>query len=551
VIVYQPALLYQQKRKLMQDGLHFWLNSLNSSKKLPIKKRVVYHQPEGGFEPRRHYKQSQLLNIQQELDKDSMSILCRDQWRITVLVSILMLSFLEATPTPATTLQLQSTISQATYGPANESCATDGVILTPQDNWKTRLEGADPGETLLLRAGTYRTDSLRAPAGTSTRRITVKPYNCESVSLDTVIRPNSFITFAGLTLGGSVPAVISVESTSLVEGLTIRNNTLISRGSGKDPVRLWGSGGLKDLLIEGNSIINGNVKASNASTFDIQTQGTNIVIRNNHITTPSGNGFGDDTFEWSDWGGTWTIENNWFSGAMDENLFDVKHARSSTGNVITLRHNYFDGSNAQDACTLFHGKTNDGTWPFFYTIHIEGNYFFNCKEGGIHWRSVGPDGPSGNPSDGALNIGELVIRENIFDMPNTTTWSIRVARSNIAIINNTMYLGKLTIDSGYNLPDPKNVVVKNNIFYKTNMTGSQRIDTCRNNDFFQMSGAPGNCPGSIIADPQFVDPTNGNYALKSTSPTIGVGEDGGDMGALPSGEKRPLPPSNLRVSVSP
>jgi hypothetical protein len=387
------------------------------------------------------------------------------------------------------------------------------------------------------------------PPGTSTRRIIVKPYNCENVSIDAVIRPNSFMTFAGLTLGGSIPMIIRIESASQVDGLTIRNNAVISRGASGDPIRLWGwgSGGVKDLLIEGNAIVNGNVRASNASTFDIQTRGTNVVIRNNHITTPPGSSFGDDTFEWSSWSGTWTIENNWFDGAMDENLFDVKDARGSGGNVIKLLNNYFDGTGTLAACTLFHGKT-DGSWPFFYTVHIEKNYFFNCK-GGIHWRSAEP-GPNGNASDGALNIGELIIRENVFDMLNTTAWSIQIARSNISVINNTMYLGELSIKAGYNLPDPRNVVVKNNIFYKTHIDGFQRIDTCRCNDFFQTRGALSNCPGSITADPQFIDPTNDNFALKSASPAIGAGEDGLDMGASQSGLQKPLPPTNLRVFFS-
>jgi hypothetical protein len=156
------------------------------------------------------------------------------------------------------------------------------------------------------------------------------------------------------------------------------------------------------------------------------------------------------------------VENNYIGGGIDENNFDVKNPFDNSGNMIYLRNNYIDGSRIGSGhCTLFHGRTDTNAGKnIFYTVDIAQNYFKGCK-GAINWRSVGPDGPSGNVSDGSVDIGHLEVRANIFDMSGGGT-AVNIMRSNISLIDNTVRGGKLMeIKPGYKLPQPQDVVVRN------------------------------------------------------------------------------------------
>ncbi len=123
--------------------------------------------------------------------------------RAGLLATPLLLFCLTALPVRAQELGYGAT---ELLGPSLEACVSEAtvanpMVLSPSDEWDEALINAQPGATLLLRAGAYQaSNKLWLPAGAPEQFITVKPYNCEQVILYASLRPLSYTIIAGLTV---------------------------------------------------------------------------------------------------------------------------------------------------------------------------------------------------------------------------------------------------------------------------------------------------------------------------------------------------------------
>jgi len=158
----------------------------------------------------------------------------------------------------------------------NESCETTGTQVETSDNLTTILDASSGGDVFLLRAGTH---TLTADAefgfASSSNPITVKPYNCEAVTISinsgfTIVMEDWGI-LAGLTITGTGNNVVTLESlgASTVNDNVIRNNVI----TGSVPVRVTGR--VTRTLIEGNDL---------TSSIDIDSV---IIIEEGNGVTPT------------------------------------------------------------------------------------------------------------------------------------------------------------------------------------------------------------------------------------------------------------------------
>jgi len=112
----------------------------------------------------------------------------------------------------------------ARVGEVLEPCATPvtsapAVVLTTTSGWQSALQNAAPGTTLLLRAGVYQaTQKLNINAGVAGSLVTVKPYNCEAVTLRGSFTPLSYTVIAGLRIEGVGLPVADLNYVIRVDG---------------------------------------------------------------------------------------------------------------------------------------------------------------------------------------------------------------------------------------------------------------------------------------------------------------------------------------------
>jgi hypothetical protein len=166
----------------------------------------------------------------------------------------------DTTDTPQTGF-VTSVVSK-TYGPANEPCTTNGMALSPSDNWESRLEAAKPGDTFLLRAGTYRvTGTLALPSGSADKPIVLKAYNCEAATIlgesstpghGVMMRPGSYNTIAGLHIESAThEGLIAVHGN--IRQVEFRHNALYGGRNNAITIR----GRVANITFIGNDVNSG------------------------------------------------------------------------------------------------------------------------------------------------------------------------------------------------------------------------------------------------------------------------------------------------------
>lgn len=139
------------------------------------------------------------------------------------------------------------------YGENQEECDTeqtipDAIILEPSDAWQRRIKSASPGETFLLREGTYevKCDQLRPAKRRSERWVTVMPYDGEQVTIWGGVRPQSSNLIAGLRIETDKEAyAVWVNGRKPVRDIILRNDSILD-GTKTDssPARGAGEGGV-------------------------------------------------------------------------------------------------------------------------------------------------------------------------------------------------------------------------------------------------------------------------------------------------------------------
>jgi len=429
-------------------------------------------------------------------------------------------------------------------GPAIEPCATTDTIpgallLEPTDEWEETLTNAQPGATILLHGGTYQArEKIWLPAGTVDQLITIKPYNCEEVTLFASLRPLSYTTIAGLTIDARTMAdsnyVMRIDSEykgnywGNITQVVIRNNLL--RGGQIDAVRI--SDDSTNITITGNLIDGGATGHNIFVTAEKRLHWPDqIFITNNRLTKTLFDSAAEDMFQVRDVGYVAFTFNTCSDGNAMEQCIDIK----TTTTPLLIANNFFDGErlhlrntgeDGSNGCMVIHESDE------FADQHlIENNYFKQCKGAAIRFAA----GDEGN------EISSGLVRYNLFYQTTYSEGAITIARANdLVFTHNTMICSRLKLGNSEQTKVPRNLVLKNNIFYKTKIEDHTSLPTypytCAHNLLFATLGSGfsvSGCANGQVADPQFAAATAANFHLLPTSPALHTGENGVDIGAFP------------------
>jgi hypothetical protein len=254
------------------------------------------------------------------------------------------------------------------YGPQQESCTTNGIEIDVRDDINSIIAAGGPGDTFLLRRGTHELRrNMFIPAGTSGQPITIKPYNCEDVTLETnrkSIQPASYNVIAGLTISattGTGDSIKVVGRGPTRTGIVLRYNKFIGNAT-HSQIRLVGN--VTNMTITGNDIQHARGKSV---TLRVRNSGS----QRPHDIAIDGNKFsncGEDCFQ-PEGAGSFTLSDNNLAGPAGENLVDVK----SVNDDSFILNNTFACNNAPKACLLLHGQNASGA-----SVTIDGNTFLDC-----------------------------------------------------------------------------------------------------------------------------------------------------------------------------
>jgi len=466
-----------------------------------------------------------------------------DYWNL-----ILRLTLILITLAASHTTRLISSVGAVewNYGENQEECDTeqtipDAIILEPSDAWQRRIKSASPGETFLLREGTYevKRDQLRPATGRSERWVTVKPYDCEQVTIWGGVRPQSYNLIAGLRIETDKEAyAVWVNGRTPVHQVVLRNNSML--GGTKKALLI--NQDARDIRVTGN-IINGaksghSVWIGNWDSDKSAKKPTDIMFDHNLVKKDY---FGDirsseDTLSIKTAGRGIILAHNRFTHSYNiENVIDIKGVADGP---ITIRNNYFDGPNlflgsygGNDSTGVCIVIGNEEKPPELVQHVIESNTFIRCYGGDIALGS------------GQRN-GSALIHNNVFYHQHTkviTHQAVFARTFDSEISNNTFIKGAFKLgrsSSGCSGPTPENLVFKNNIFYGTRVI--DQTDNCPQVDYRLEYNLLFDLPEEFergvqrynqVDDPGFVDVSAHNFRLKDSSPAHGAGEGGGDMGA--------------------
>ncbi|MEZ4661880.1 MAG: hypothetical protein R2911_30390 [Caldilineaceae bacterium] len=427
----------------------------------------------------------------------------------------------------------------AVVGEALEPCDTEKTqdnarVIAPADDWqKIIFEEANAGDVFLLRGGVYQAaDQLRGPEGKPGQPVTIKPYDCEAVTLRGTFRPLSYSVFAGLRLEGvGVPDtkwVVRVDGKNMgpLRTIIFRNNTIV--GGDVDAFRI--SDDVVDVLLLGNHIDGGGnghdifVTSENRVKLPDQIVVSNNLLTKAYFDTPS-----EDMFQVRDVARVEFSHNTCRDGHRMEQCVDIK----STVTPVVVRYNLFDGDTLHlggpgedlaNGCMVIHETDNSPD-----AHRIDHNFFRDCRGEAIRFAQGNAD-----------EISSGIVRHNIFISQGVgeedgaiPIWQARYVR----FINNTVIRGYLKLGDSLQNKAPTDTVIKNNIFYQTtiddNTASPAYTYECSHNLLFATGGngfehSP--CPNTIVAEPLFVD-INNDLRLVSGSPGVAAGDDGLDMGA--------------------
>lgn len=442
----------------------------------------------------------------------------------------------------------------AIVGPAREACTTEAqltqaIILTPDANWQQALqENAQPGDTFLLRGGLYAaTDKIWLKAGTAQAPITLKPYNCEAVTLHTSLRPNSYNIIAGLQIEAQgirdQQWVVRFDGKNegALTSIVLRNNLIL--GGTIDAIRI--SGNVQQVEISGNQIDGGRDGHDIFVTAEgVATLPTQIVISENRLTKAHFTDAAEDMLQVRDVGKVEFTHNTCTNGYDMEQCVDIKR----TTEPLTVAYNLFDGDQLHLAgtgedhaggCMVIHEEDTTADQQI-----IEYNLFRHCKGSLIRFATGDGQG-----------ISSGLVRYNIFLQSQGATGALILESAvDTTLLNNTFIYGSLKLGNSEQSRLPQNTVIKNSIFYQTTiedhmtsvahaaLTTSSSIPPvttlmpyqCMYNLFYQLDGsfAPGSCNSTVEAEPRFVNIGEADFRLQAGSPAIGEGENGADIGAL-------------------
>lgn len=486
-------------------------------------------------------------------------------WLITVSLFLLVIQRQPVLAAATAPLTYPEFGAMATVGEALESCVSTAQlptakVLTPEQDWQAALQAGQAGDTFLLHGGVYQATALLVlPPGQPDRPLTIKPYNCEAVTLYAAVRPRSYNTLAGLHIETKNLLeerwVIRVDGKAYghITGVIIRNNTIW--GGTLDAVRVLDD--TANVQITGNYIDGGgNGHTVFITAEDQQLLPDQIEVSNNVLTKAYYRSISEDMFQVRDVQHVTFTHNTCTNGYAMEQCVDIKSTRVS----LEISHNLFDGDqlhlggageDAAEGCMVIHEYDGDPQ-PHL----IDHNFFRNCKGSVIRFAAASVD---------RGEISSAVVSDNLITAPNAGEGVIPVFQArNVEFNHNTLVNAYIKLGDAAHSRTPQNTTFRNNIIYQTaiddHATAAGTAVACRHNLLFAVDGNnfdPNSCANSIMADPEFVEPAAGNFQLQPDSPAAtAVGDDGRSLGAAIQEVPQPVavptpPPANNGKALSP
>jgi hypothetical protein len=315
---------------------------------------------------------------------------------------------------------------QGVLGPSGalvRTCAQKSQcsVLSPTHPWQSVIQGARPGDTILLQRGFYdASGTVAIPAGSASAPITIANHNGEAVSIRGGFRLDSHTVIEGLTIDSPSSAyTIEIDSRTSTprQGIEIKNLDVL--GGKIEAIRVRGN--VEDVTVR-NSLVDGGGSANTIKIMCDDNSGysgdvlvsctytpENIVITNNRISKVRSSVFpvadSADLLQ-LEGSGDVTVTYNEFGENAYEDCVDWK-SQGRTGSSIVFSHNLINTCHSQGI--LIHQGQLEGS-----TV-IEGNYFSRGNQ--LVRQTHGGTKIINNVIDGSLfniSAGHLIISYNTF-----------------------------------------------------------------------------------------------------------------------------------------
>jgi protein SCO1/2 len=346
-------------------------------------------------------------------------------------------------------------------------CSSDSCTFS--GSWQSRIENAAPGDTILLRSGTYTpSGGLSIPGGTANSKIVIANYNgSAAVIAGPVSIGSGHVLMEGVTVNspGSSDAIhIESWTSPAKQDIELKNMDVVG-GTG-EAIRIRGN--VRDLTIR-NSLLDGGrdnhtikVLCDNPGSCSLIPE--NITITNNKFSKVRSSFYpaaGEDLLQFEGAGNATVTYNEFGQNPHGEDCVDWK-SQGRSGTTILFSFNRVNQCNLQGI--LFHqGQANGNTT-------IEGNYFEGSDQ--LMRRT---------------HAGTRIIN-NIIDGNQFV-----ISASNLTLAYNTFLSRGNSIQFGDTTQGaPQNLTIINNIFSGTGFSCSSvgcGSYTASNNVRYDTSGA--------------------------------------------------------------
>jgi len=384
-----------------------------------------------------------------------------------------------------------------------------GMLEAPWQSLAQAVEAAGPGDTVLIHAGTYAGFGT-VRSGRPTGPIVLARHESDEVVVGPIVVDESYIVLDGLTVdadGAAWGIKIQRDPPDFLLGNVVRNCRV--KNADVEGIRIRYD--VREALIENNEI-----SICGGHGIKVLDGGRDVTLRGNeihHINRSRTGGPNEDGIQLENFGYGIIVEGNIIHDIPGEDGIDIKR-----GAPVLVRRNRI--SRVAQAGILAHG---DGI------VRLEANLLEECAISVIRGKA-----------------GSVVANNLILGGGGVIAYSTRSVR----IVHNTL-AGGATIKIGTGAERAQDIAVFNNIvaalegslppwlldvaegstyeadcnlYYRAAPGAYVRLrGTGTYSEFADYQRASGQDAHSLVADPLFVNPAEGDYRLRAGSPCIGAG----------------------------